>query len=69
MNGKRHGTTQTLSLSLGIAVALACGLWTTQPTLAQGPGTDNSEWTYLGGDAWHTRYSRPIKSLLKTLKI
>ena len=25
---------------------------------AQGPGTDNGEWTYLGGDAWHTRYSQ-----------
>jgi quinoprotein glucose dehydrogenase len=24
---------------------------------AQGPGTENGEWMYLGGDAWHTRYS------------
>ena len=22
-----------------------------------GPGTENGEWRYLGGDAWHTRYS------------
>lgn len=28
------------------------------PSLAhgQGPGTENGEWRYLGGDAWHTRY-------------
>jgi glucose dehydrogenase len=25
--------------------------------LAQGPGTENGMWTYLGGDAWHTRYT------------
>jgi len=24
---------------------------------AQGPGTENGMWTYLGGDAWHTRYT------------
>jgi len=26
-------------------------------SVAQGPGTDDSQWTYLGGDAWHTRYT------------
>jgi quinoprotein glucose dehydrogenase len=24
---------------------------------AQGPGTEKGAWTYLGGDAWHTRYT------------
>jgi glucose dehydrogenase len=24
---------------------------------AQGPGVENGLWTYLGGDAWHTRYT------------
>ncbi|MGD2045108.1 MAG: PQQ-binding-like beta-propeller repeat protein [Gemmatimonadota bacterium] len=24
---------------------------------AQGPGTENGLWEYLGGDAWHTRYT------------
>ncbi len=24
---------------------------------AQGPGVENGQWTYLGGDAWHTRYT------------
>ena len=26
-------------------------------SLAQGPGTEDGQWTYLGGDAWHTRYT------------
>jgi len=26
-------------------------------SLAQGPGTEGGHWTYLGGDAWHTRYT------------
>ena len=31
---------------------------TASPALAQGgPGTENGEWRYIGGDAWHTRYS------------
>jgi len=24
---------------------------------AQGPGVENGQWSYLGGDAWHTRYT------------
>jgi quinoprotein glucose dehydrogenase len=40
-----------LGLALGVLVLapLAAG--------AQGPGTENGLWTYLGGDAWHTRYT------------
>ncbi len=26
-------------------------------SMAQGPGVENGQWTYLGGDAWHTRYT------------
>ena len=38
-------------LALGALLALpAAGL-------AQGPGTEDGQWTYLGGDAWHTRYT------------
>ena len=37
--------------------ALACGLWAQGPAIAQGPGTEDGQWTYLGGDAWHTRYT------------
>ena len=27
------------------------------PLAAQGPGVEQGNWTYLGGDAWHTRYT------------
>jgi quinoprotein glucose dehydrogenase len=39
-------------------LALAAAIAFAAPTLAsaQGPGTENGEWRYLGGDAWHTRY-------------
>ncbi|MEX0856200.1 MAG: PQQ-binding-like beta-propeller repeat protein [Gemmatimonadota bacterium] len=35
---------------------MAVGVLLASPTLAQGPGTEDGEWWYLGGDAWHTRY-------------
>ena len=39
-------------------LALALGVLVSAPSvLAQGPGTENGHWTYLGGDAWHTRYT------------
>ena len=57
MNGKRRGATRTLSLRLGLAAALACGLWATGSVNAQGPGTEDARWLFLGGDAWHTRYT------------
>jgi quinoprotein glucose dehydrogenase len=44
-----------LSLRAGLALgALALAPWALS---AQGPGTENGLWTYLGGDAWHTRYT------------
>jgi len=38
---------------------LAFGAVLTAPItgMAQGPGTTNGDWTFLGGDAWHTRYA------------
>jgi glucose dehydrogenase len=39
-----------------LAVAVGAVLGAPQAALAQGPGTENGEWHYLGGDAWHTRY-------------
>jgi glucose dehydrogenase len=38
---------------------IALGLLAVAPfaATAQGPGTENGQWTYLGGDAWHTRYT------------
>ena len=39
-------------------IALALGVLISAPALfAQGPGTENGHWSYLGGDAWHTRYT------------
>jgi len=45
-------------LWLMTAVIGLAGPLLSQPSslLAQGPGTENGEWHYLGGDAWHTRY-------------
>ena len=40
-----------LTLAVGILLA------TPMAGLAQGPGTEDAQWTYLGGDAWHTRYT------------
>ena len=40
-----------LTLAFGAALSLPI------TSVAQGPGTENGEWTYLGGDAWHTRYT------------
>ena len=42
---------QLLAVALGVAVSA--------PTMlaAQGPGTEDGQWAYLGGDAWHTRYT------------
>ena len=54
---KRRGTTQTLGLALVLSTAVIYGLWTAGPIVAQGPGTDSAQWTYLGGDSWHTRYT------------
>ena len=57
MNGKRRGAARTRPFLLGLAAAVACGLWATGSVTAQGPGTEDGHWTYLGGDAWHTRYT------------
>ena len=46
-------------LLFGACLALAAGLLLVVPSVgsAQGPGTENGQWQYLGGDAGHTRYS------------
>ena len=40
-------------------LTLALGVLVTAPiaVTAQGPGTEDGQWTFLGGDAWHTRYT------------
>ena len=42
-------------LPSGLALGLLLG--TPLTGLGQGPGTEGGGWTYLGGDAWHTRYT------------
>ena len=40
----------------GLLLALIVVLTLPSASMAQGPGTEGGQWTYLGGDAWHTRY-------------
>ncbi|HAC06526.1 MAG TPA: hypothetical protein DC060_20580, partial [Gemmatimonadetes bacterium] len=40
-----------LTLVLGVLMSAPLAL------MAQGPGTEDGLWTFLGGDAWHTRYT------------
>ena len=49
---------RTASASLTFSLAALLGMILTPLTsVAQGPGTEDGQWTFLGGDAWHTRYS------------
>jgi quinoprotein glucose dehydrogenase len=41
----------TLTLALGGLLGLPL------TSTAQGPGVEGGGWTFLGGDAWHTRYT------------
>jgi quinoprotein glucose dehydrogenase len=43
--------------SLGLGLALGVLALAPLGVGAQGPGVENGLWTYLGGDAWHTRYT------------
>ncbi len=54
--------TRTLSIALGLGLAWVGGLLAPGVSLAQGPGTADGQWTSLGGDAWHTRYT-PVDQL------
>ena len=58
----RRRATRTVSIVSGLVTALACGLAVPESAMAQGPGTGDGHWTYLGGDAWHTRYT-PVDQL------
>ena len=46
-----------LSLFPGFTLAVAALVTMPMGVMAQGPGTTDGQWTYLGGDAWHTRYT------------
>ena len=46
-------STSTIVGALAVALTLVLGL--VAPAAAQGPGTENGQWRYIGGDSWHTR--------------
>ncbi|HIF08288.1 MAG TPA: hypothetical protein EYQ64_15530, partial [Gemmatimonadetes bacterium] len=54
-----HASLRLRRLSPFTACALGLGALLSAPsdTAAQGPGTEGAEWTFLGGDAGHTRYT------------
>ena len=56
---ERDNSSRSRSPSNFLWLSLAFGAVLSMPitAAAQGPGTENGQWTYLGGDAWHTRYT------------
>ena len=44
-------------LPTGVAALLAVLVLAPSAAQAQGSGTENGLWSYIGGDAWHTRYT------------
>ncbi len=56
MNDKRWRLPRP-SHSLWLTMALAVLVSAPTAVVAQGPGTEGGQWTYLGGDSWHTRYT------------
>ena len=57
MKGQQRGVPRIRSIAFGLALALACAFSAPGPVNAQGAGTEGGQWTHLGGDAWHTRYT------------
>jgi len=53
---------QHQSAVLGLTLGLAWAVAAPSSAIAQGPGTEGGNWTYLGGDAWHTRYA-PVSEI------
>ncbi len=53
----KHGFRASQQLGrLGLIAAVGAVLAVPTVGMAQGPGTEDGQWHYLGGDAWHTRY-------------
>ncbi len=49
---QRSVTCKWLIPALGVLVIAPAAV------LSQGPGVENGQWSYIGGDAWHTRYTQ-----------
>lgn len=54
---ERRTAVRALSIAAGLVAALGVQGVSPRTAIAQGPGTEGGQWTYLGGDAWHTRYT------------
>ena len=52
-SARSHNPSPLSWLALALGAVLAVPL----ASVAQGPGTEDGQWTYLGGDVWHTRYT------------
>ena len=57
MTNHQHGRSLRLPTLLRITLALGLLLCAPMASMAQGPGIESGQWTFLGGDAWHTRYT------------
>ncbi len=57
MRNHQHGRSLRLPTLLRITLALGLLLCAPMASMAQGPGIESGQWTFLGGDAWHTRYT------------
>ena len=57
MGSDKSWQSRPLSAFLGLPLAFAMLLSVPVASVAQGAGTEDGQWTYLGGDAWHTRYT------------
>ena len=54
---ERRTAVRAISIVAGLVAALGVEILVPRTAIAQGPGTEDGQWTYLGGDAWHTRYT------------
>ncbi len=58
MSNYQLGLSWQLPTLLRLTLALGGLLCLPMASTAQGPGAEEGHWTFLGGDAWHTRYTR-----------
>jgi len=57
MGSYQRGRSLHLPTLLQLTLALGGLLCLPMTTTAQGPGVQGGQWSFLGGDAWHTRYT------------
>ena len=57
MKHDQRGRSSRLPTLFGVILVLGGLLCLPVASMAQGPGLEEGQWSFLGGDAWHTRYS------------